>query len=225
MKSANLFSTLWKSTLIIGVVLGLISCASTQEKIDPQTEYSGYLKDYSKIKEAEDGAFAWISEDLEKGHYTKILLHKVELYPKNMLKDNPNADLIRATVEEFDKAFAESISTEFKLVNKPGPGVLRIRVALTNTKNNVKGMTGWEILPIGAIVGGAQAATGTRPRIVQILLEAEFLDSISNKRLGIGVKKATATQEERTQITQEDFMKLVHKFSAETGKNLAKVLK
>ncbi len=227
MKSINLLSYLLKLTLIVSVILGLASCASTQEELDPSAEFSGYLGDYSKLVENDDddSQFLWVSKNLKKGKYTSIMLEKVSIYPRNLLKDNPNADLVKATAKHLDKGFYESLSKEFKMVNKTGPNTLRIRVALTHNKTDTLGMTGWEIVPIGAIIGGVQAATGTRAQIVQVVLEVEILDSLSNKRLGAAVRKATATQEERTKITQKDFMVLVHEFSAESGKNLAKFLK
>ena len=227
MNSINLLSYLWKSALIIGVILGIASCASTQEELDPTTEFSGYLGDYSKLIENEDddSQFLWVSKKFKKGHYTNIMLEKVSVYPRDLLKDNPNADLVRATIKEFDKGFYEAISKEFKMVSKPGPNTLRIRVAMTHNKTDTQGMTGWEVIPIGAIIGGVQAATDTRAQIVQVVLEVEILDSVSNKRVAAAVRKATATQEDRTQITQEDFMKIAHTFSAESGTNLAKHLK
>jgi len=227
MKSENPLSFLWKSTLILGVILGISSCASTQEELDPSTEFSGYLGDYSKLIENEDddSQFLWISKGLKKGKYTSVMLEKVSVYPRDLLKDNPNADLVKATVKEFDKGFYESVSKEFKMVSKPGPNTLRVRLAMTHNKTDSLGMTGWEIMPIAGIVGLGMAATDTRPRIVQVVLEVEILDSVSNKRIAAAVRKATATQEERTKITQEDFMVVVHEFSAESGKNLAKALK
>ena len=227
MNSINLLSYLWKSALIIGVILGIASCASTQEELDPTTEFSGYLGDYSKLIENEDddSQFLWISKGLKKGKYTSIMLEKVSVYPRDLLTDNPNADLVRAIIKEFDKGFYESISKEFKMVNKPGPNTLRIRLAMTHSKTDTQGMTGWEVIPIGAIIGGVQAATDTRAQIVQVVIEVDMLDSVSNKRVAAAVRKATATQEDRTQITHEDFMVLVHEFSAESGKNLAEALK
>ena len=86
-------------------------------------------------------------------------------------------------------------------------------------------MTGWEVIPIAAIVGGVQAATGTRSRIVQVVFEAEALDSTTNESLAAMVRKGTAEQDDRKKLTQEDFMIIVKEFGATSGENLAKVLK
>lgn len=207
------------------LVLNLAGCASTQEEIDTATEFSGYLGDYSQLKETDDGRYLWISEKLEKGKYKKILLETVSIYPHDLLKDNENAALVQQTAKELDKAFAASISKEFEIVSKPGPDVLILRSALTENETDTQGMTGWEVIPIAAIVGGVQAATGTRSRIVQIVFEVEALDSTTNQTVAAMVRKGTAEQDDREKLTQEDFMIIVNEFGKTSGENLAKVLK
>ena len=225
MKYMNLLLCILKPTLLVAVFAGLISCASTQEEVDPTTEFSGFLSDYSKLKETDDGRYLWVSEKLEKGKYKKILLESVSIYPHDLLKENENAALVQQTAKELDKAFAASISKEFEIVSKPGPGVLLLRSALTENETDTQGMTGWEVIPIAAIVGGVQAATGTRSRIVQVVFEVEAIDSTTNTLVAAMVRKGTAEQDDRKKLTQEDFMIIVNEFGATSGENLAKVLK
>jgi len=226
MKHINLLSHhILKSVLLVAVTATLISCASTQKEIDPKTEFSGFHVDYSQLTLHNDGRYIWVSEELKKGKYKKIMLETVTVYPPELLKDNKNADLILQTVKELDKAFAASISKEFELVKKPGKDVLQIRSALTGEKSEMLGMTGWEVLPVAAVVGGVMAATETRPRIVQIVFESEGLDSITKERVYMVVRKGGATLENRKVITQEDFMVIVKKFAVTAAEGLAKILK
>ena len=224
MKSVNLLSYLFSSTLAVGMLATLGGCASTQKEIDTTTEFSGYLGDYSQLKETDDGRYLWVSEKLQKGKYKKILLETVSIYPHDLLKDNENAALVQQTAKELDKAFKASISKEFEIVSKPGPNVLIIRSALTENKTATQGMTGWEVIPIATIIGGVEAATGTRSRIVQIVFEVEALHSITNQSFATAVRKGTAEQDDRKKLTQEDFMIIVNEFGKTSGENLAKVL-
>jgi len=225
MKPTNLLSYPFSLAIVVVMLTILSGCASTQKEIDTATEFSGYLGDYSQLKEVDDDRYLWISETLQKGKYKKIILKPVSTYPHDLLKDHENAALIQQTAKELDKAFTASISKEFEIVSEPGPDVLLIRSAITENETYTQGMTGWEVIPVGAIIGGVMAVAGTRSRIVQLVYELEALDSTTNNRVAAVVRKGTATQDDRKKLTQEDFMIIVNEFGATSGENLAKVLK
>lgn len=76
-----------KHALIIGTLclagLGLAGCSSSTVQPD---EYSGFLKDYSRLKQTTSPSGAtvmrWIDPNLKLDRYTSVYIEPSQLYPK-----------------------------------------------------------------------------------------------------------------------------------------------
>ena len=94
------------------------------------------------------------------------------------------------------KALADKLGEKFKLADRPGPGVIRVRAALTQAKGAV--------VPLNAIttvipqlrllttVGGVAADTAVLVGAASV--EAELVDSITNARLADAVDAVAGTK-------------------------------
>jgi len=155
--------------------------------------YSGYLGDYKgleKIKtESGSEAARWINPKLKKGKYTKIIIDPIVFYPAPQPGPNVTIQSLYDIVAYANKAEKREVAKVIKVVDRAGPGVLRLRVAMTGVKKQKEGMSALEYTPIGLLFVGAQEATGTRAEEGFILWEGELIDSETGERMAMGVRK------------------------------------
>jgi hypothetical protein len=224
MKSLTVLSNTWKPLSMACLLSLVIGCASTQEDLDTEAEFSGYLGDYSKLKEIDSDHLRWYRDDFDGSKYPNVYFEDVEVYAANPEKVEEFSDVIKQVTTEFNKTVRAELGKNHEMVNQVGPGVLHIQSAFTSTKSQALGMTGWEIMPVGAVVGASLAASGKRPRVVQMVWELKAFDGETGELVAQAVKKGTGDQESYQQVTMEDFLKVVHDFAKESGERLNKVL-
>ena len=87
------------------------------------------------------------------------------------------ADEFRAVVTQEFRAGG------YEVVDKPGPGVLRLHFALTGVNPERPGFTPLDVLPIKIAINAARFATGTDKTVIAISGEAEVLDGVTGERL------------------------------------------
>ena len=125
----------------ISLLLGASGCASTQEAKSVQK--SGFLGDYSLLKEGERSTFAQGTENqalliyknpaADWRKYKKVQLDPVTVWMSqkdSQLKDVSVEDRQRLAVTLWVKLDAQLIK-DYEMTTQPGPDVLRIQVAIT----------------------------------------------------------------------------------------------
>ncbi|VVO24090.1 hypothetical protein PS723_04450 [Pseudomonas fluorescens] len=72
-------------------------------------------------------------------------------------------------------------------------------------------------MPIAAVVGATQAATGHRDQDTNLFIEAEFIDAKTNQTVAKVVRKVFGTQlsNESQTITTQDFKAAIDKLNAD----------
>ena len=106
-------------------------CASTASK---PYQHSGFLSDYSRLhpsgkdKEAE----IYIDPAVDFKQYDKILLERIRVYYKD---DAENKEIdptqLKMLTDYFYHAIERELADAYPIVTEPGPGVLRVRIAIT----------------------------------------------------------------------------------------------
>jgi len=171
------------------IALLLISfTASAAEKM-PQ---SGFLGDYSGFKPGPSGGANWVyfKKDIEFGKYKKVMFDQVTFYLKEDAKDKGiQPDDIKELTDAFDNAVRENIGKYYPLVDKSGPDVLRIRVAITDLVPSKPGLSAVStITPIGLGLSVIKkVATGKHTGVGETGMEMEALDSLTNERLAAAI--------------------------------------
>ena len=170
---------------------------------------SGFLSDYSKLKTEKDPLGVkrrtWTSSALNGANYQKILVEEVSFYPAPEPSKQVSGDVLEEIRAYIDAKLRESIGAELPMVDEPGPGVLRLRLALTGVAVK-KGLKPWELLPSGLVMAGAKEATGKRKRDVELFVESELTDSVSKQVLALVVREAKGIKLKggKDQLTLED---------------------
>lgn len=154
------------------VVLSFFQIAGCAAK---QATPSGFMEDYSALKPLpEDNQMLYYEKpNVDWQRYTKLLLEPVRVHysPEAKKPDIPPEEL-QGLAEEFRTTVMEAVQDAYPVVDTPGPGVLRIRGAIT------------DVTPTNPLVNIATTAAVLLPLYMGgAAMEAELLDSVTNERL------------------------------------------
>ncbi len=188
-------------------------------------KYSGFLDEYPAFEADKDrkGAMVYRKAGVNLKSYTKIMIDPVEIWisPKTKYKGLKPDDL-KVLADTFRQAIVDALEPTYPVVNKTGPDVLGIRVAITNvyiTKKK-RGLLGYT--PIGFVTSTAVMAIGDNMSLQDAVIEAELLDSQSNERLGALIDQQSKTAKKKLSVgpvksgkTSWDEIKQTLKFYAE----------
>lgn len=177
-------------SFILTVMLFLGGCGQTYQVDKVHT--SGFLGDYSQLHKGDKGEaqLLYINPAAQFGAYDKILMDPVKIYADNKgkLGKLPKKD-VQNILSYLDAAIREQLKNQYDFVDKPGQGVMRLRVAITEAEGSMVVLdTVSSVTPIGiAISGISRVAFGTYGPVGKAGIEAELLDSQTGKRLAAAV--------------------------------------
>jgi hypothetical protein len=156
---------------VMSAVLLFAGCKATE----PQK--SGFISDYSKLQQVSENSLVYVNNQ-KLAQYSKFIVEPVQTrYPDPNDQGKVSGGAIANLEGRMDGALTSDLEHNgYQVVAKPGPGVARIRVALTDIK---KGKPVLNVIPYSAIVGvGLGGATA----------EAEILDSQTNEQIAAAVE-------------------------------------
>ncbi len=136
--------------------------------------HSGFLGDYSKLRASPEVEDALYYQDPAKSlkDYDKFMIDPVLVHFASNAKGTAldPAKLKKLTDYAYDEA-AKALSERYTVVNAPGPGVLRLRAAITDIKKTKPAMNIHPATKLSGLgLGGAS-------------MEAEALDSQTGERV------------------------------------------
>ena len=197
-------------TILTTICVVLMGCAAQQSKVSSD-QFSGYLNDYSKLTKVKGQEnLRWISDEAKSGGYTKVMLDKTVVYPQSI-----STLFLEDVAAVFDHALRKSFTDGVEVVTQPGPGVLRIKPALTGLTSETEGVKSYEFIPVAAIYNGFKAAMGWRSKVSQLFLEFDVIDSVSGKSIAAGVRKGTNEQLTQEKVTLSDVRPIVQEWAAQ----------
>lgn len=171
-----------------------------------QVAQVGFLSEPARLRAnpAAEGALCWTRPGVNWKSYDKVMIERIQLYldPKSSADHPIDPTDLKTLVDYFDASLVKNISPVVPLVDQPGPGVLRVKLALTSLvpTNTAQSLAGTAI-PYGFVAeAGAGAATGrpagSTPYMGRTGLQAQFRDGASGQVVGecaddtIGLKYA-----------------------------------
>ncbi len=182
-----------KSLVIIGlplVVAVVAGCTSTSQM--RRTKATGFLGDYTTLREGNAGEaqLVYIRPGVKWASYDKIMIDPITAYaiPGNPLAKLPK-DQLNALVGYLYATLREQLGKDYQIVDAAGPGVLRLRVALTEASSGkpVLGVMSSLTPPSIAISALKTALTGSGTGTGSARVEMELLDAVTRQRLAAGV--------------------------------------
>ncbi|OLF54271.1 DUF3313 domain-containing protein [Pseudomonas chlororaphis] len=205
MKSNFLLATLCTATL------ALTGCAS--KYVDPE-QYSGFLKNYSTLKEDKSPSGApvmrWIKPGVDVSRYSRVYIEPSQLYPRPQPTEKIPASTLQGITQYYDQTLQREFTKVLPLAKGPGAGVLIVRPAITAVSAKTKGLRPYEVIPIALVAAGVSTATGIRDQDTSLATEAAFVDADSNEVVAEVVRKgAGADLENSAQVMQAKDVKAV----------------
>jgi hypothetical protein len=127
---------------------------------------SGFLSDYARLKPnpAVAGIECWRDPNLDAKKYDKVLVSRivVSLKPTPGKTQTVDPSDLKTLTDYFHAALTKALAPQMAIVDKPGPGVAVIRIALTDlVPTTVTDSLAGTIVPYGFVAeAGSGVATG-----------------------------------------------------------------
>ena len=170
------------------LAVALSGCATTRQTRSVKPH--GFLGDYSQLEKGKGGEaqLRYINPDANFSKYNAIMLDSVTLW-RTAGTTRLSAEDQKHLTDLLYVALDEELSKDYKMVNSPGPGVMRIRAAITEAKgSNVVGNTVTTIVPQARVVSILLGrATDVQVWVGKAAIEVDVTDSLSGERLAAAV--------------------------------------
>lgn len=186
------------SAMVAAILLA--GCAS-KSTMPNQTEYSGYLPNYSDLTQAADPDgetfLRYINPKLNPANYSAIIVDPVVFYPKA----DPTEQVSQATLDQIrgygTTCLRQAIASRVQVVDAPGPGVVKLQVALTGVASTAAGLKPYQYVPQAFIISMAVNAVAGAPQQSKLLVEAIGTDSVSGEVLSKVIRTHTGERLKR----------------------------
>ena len=178
------------------LVLTAVGCAHRPRRAAlPPAEMSGFLDDYALLRPGGPNEVELIYRDpkVDWRAYDKVLLEPVTLWRsgRKSLDPVPKDDLLRL-ISDFQSAVRTRLGEGYQFVEQPGPGVMRIRLAITEARASDPVL---DVLSASRGTGRPHPAGDgpldpeTRRFLESAVIEGEIHDAQTNALLAEGVDR------------------------------------
>ncbi|MDD5411948.1 MAG: DUF3313 domain-containing protein [Methylobacter sp.] len=178
---------------LVVLTLSMLGCATTKQAGDVKS--SGFLTDYSILREGEQGEALkiYINPKYERQScrtYNKILIEPVTIWANdsNDLAVLSSEDR-QTLVNHLHGAIVNELGKYYQIVQTAEPGTLRIRAALTEAEGSWAALdTVSSFVPQLLVMSKPkEVATGTATYVGKASAEVEITDAITGERIAAAV--------------------------------------
>ncbi|MBK5412435.1 DUF3313 domain-containing protein [Pseudomonas sp. TH34] len=198
------------STVCIATI-GVMGCSS---KVTQPDEYSGFLSDYSNLKEAKSPSGAqvmrWVDPSLSLSRYNAVYIEPTQFYPKPQASTKIPESTLQGINTYYSQALKRELEKSLPLADGPGPGVIVVRAAITAVSSKTESLKPYEYIPVALVVATVSTGAGIRDQETTLGTEAQFLDGASGKVVAQVVRKGTGKPlANESQVMKADDVKSV----------------
>ena len=184
----------------IGILMLLgfcVSCSTTYQI--RQVKTSGFLGDYSHLREGGENEpqLIYFNPKADISKYDKIMIDPIMAYlGKDSHLDDMARENLQALLNYFHATLREQLGKDYTIVDKPGPGVLQLRIALTDARGAKVAMdTLSTVVPVGLAISGLQrVALGKTLTAGTVRIEAEARDPQTGMQLAAMVDERAGSK-------------------------------
>lgn len=180
-------------SMLLIATLGVAGCSSNT--VTQPDQYSGFLKDYSRLKEEKSPSgvevMRWIDPKLDLSQYTSVYIEPTQFYPA----PQPTAKIPQGTLQGitryYDQALKRELGKSLPLAAGPGPGVVVVRAAITAVSSKTESLKPYELIPVALVAAAVSTASGIRDQETTLATEAVFLDGKNQHVMAQVVRQGT----------------------------------
>lgn len=145
---------------------------------------SGFLSDYARLRPTPwgDGVECWRGANVDAKRYDKVLITRMVVTLKPGQQTGIDPSDLKTLTDYFHDALANALKPQIQVVDRPGPGVLVMRIALTDlVPTQVQDSLVGTFVPYAFVAeAGSGVATGrpagSTPYLGETGMEMQFRD-------------------------------------------------
>jgi len=180
-----------KRVFVALLLVGLTGCAVTEQSKPDTIVKTGFLGDYSQLKPGtkDQALLVYFNPKANWKQYNSIIIEPVQVW------DSPNSQVSPQNQEMLSTYYYnvlnQDLSKNFKIVHEPGPGVMTLRVALTNPTTATPVLRSVSVvLPQARLLNSVyNLSQGSYAFVGSSQSEGEVLDSVTRERLAAAVDR------------------------------------
>lgn len=168
-------------------IASLAACSSGPKLMTEKIPESGFLPNYKVMQPVDNTpkdirAWRYLKPGLFISSYTAVMIEPVYLNQREYTKEI-TPEVITQTKKILEEAIRQAVSRrgDIKIVNQPGPGVLRVAVAITGAEISADGLRPWNFTPISLAANANTYAAGVNSRTPALVMENRITDSQSRE--------------------------------------------
>jgi hypothetical protein len=167
-----------KTKLLMVVVIGLAVMLGGCAK---KAQETGFLSTYKNLEPVSDNLMRYIGPDVSE--YSKFILDPIEVKCYNEQNcEKITSENVAHLKEYLYSQIVDTKPPQYELVSRPGPGVARIRIAVTNLQKSTPALN---VLPWTKLAGVG---------LGQASAEVELVDSETGKQLAAAIISDTGSR-------------------------------
>jgi len=168
-------------------IASLAACSSGPKLMTEKIPESGFLPNYKVMQPVDNTpkdirAWRYLKPGLFVSSYTAVMIEPVYLNHREYTKEI-TPEVIAQTKKILEEAIRQAVSRrgDIKIVNQPGPGVLRVAVTITGAEISADGLRPWNFTPIGLAANANTYAASVNSRTPALVMENRITDSQSRE--------------------------------------------
>lgn len=172
------------------VALSLLAMVSTGVVADAPT--SDFLPSTPKLEPVKgvEGSYGWDNPKQDVSAYDKLMIENVQIF---LAPDSPykgiDGQQMQMISETMRAVMTANLEPAYPVVSQPGPGVMRMSLAITNLKITKKRKNLINYTPVGLVVGGLRQLADALSNISLegAMVEADIVDTQSDERIAVRI--------------------------------------
>ena len=168
-------------------IASLAACSSGPKLMTEKIPESGFLPNYKVMRPVDNTpkdirAWRYLKPGLFISSYTAVMIEPVYLNQREYTKEI-TPEVITQIKKILEEAIRQAVLRrgDIKIVNQPGPGVLRVAVAITGAEISADGLRPWNFTPIGLAANANTYAASVNSRTPALVMENRITDSQSRE--------------------------------------------
>ena len=168
-------------------IASLAACSSGPKLMTEKIPESGFLPNYKVMQPVDNTpkdirAWRYLKPGLFISSYTAVMIEPVYLNQREYTKEI-TPEVITQTKKILEEAIRQAVLRrgDIKIVNQPGPGVLRVAVAITGAEISADGLRPWNFTPISLAANANTYAASVNSRTPALVMENRITDSQSRE--------------------------------------------
>lgn len=175
------------------LTLFLAACSTSpdlSEQAPPPAAYAGFLAHPDRLQPvpSESGAYRWIDSDAKLAQYNQILLERIQVQLASDAEYKAiDPTELKMLTDYFHQAIVKALGDTYSVVNRVGPGVLRVKITIVDLVPTKPEMSVVALVvpyaTVADVTSGAAAGgpAGSAPYLGRTGIAVQFIDSQTSR--------------------------------------------